>query len=169
MANGFVKSLHILVEDEVAKSVLREILRRTAPVFLRTVEIYPVGSFDVIEKTVQTLQRTNLPVAAVLDGDMRSKPKENIFCLPGRLPPEKEMLRSTSVTTHLSATYGVDLIDFLAVQKDVDHHNWLRLLADRANLDEIAIVYEVARAYVNGLQDAELSSLTQGLQEASRQ
>jgi len=169
MANGFVKALHILVEDEVAKSVVREILRRTAPVLLRTVEIYPVGSCDIIEKTVQTLQRTNLPVAAVLDGDMRPKPKENIFSLPGHLPPEKEMLNSTSVRTHLSATYGVDLVDFLAVQKDVDHHNWLRLLADRANLNEIAIVCEVARAYVNGLQDAELSSLTEGLQEASRQ
>ena len=73
MANGFVKSLHILVEDEVAKSVLREILRRTAAVFLRTVEIYSVGSFDVIEKTVQTLKRTS-PETSVMRGDLGPYP-----------------------------------------------------------------------------------------------
>lgn len=69
MADGHVKALHILVEDECAKATLSNLIYRVDPTFRRSVGIYAGGSDETIAKTVKTLRATNLPVVAVRDGD----------------------------------------------------------------------------------------------------
>ena len=83
MANAGTKALHILVEDEVARAVLREIIRRVDPQFLRTIEIAIGGDRDGIQRTMQALRDAHLPLAAVRDGDTGANPQQSLFSLPG--------------------------------------------------------------------------------------
>ena len=91
MAGGMVKALHVLVEDDCAKYVLTEIIRRSDSVFLKAIAIYDLGDKDFIGKTVAKLQSTGIPIAAVRDADKSGNPSQNIFKLPGSQPPEKEV------------------------------------------------------------------------------
>lgn len=79
MSQGHVKALHILVEDECAKIILQEILRRTDQDFLRSVGIYAVGGAPNIGTTMQTLRNTGFPIAAVRDGDQSIEPSTNLL------------------------------------------------------------------------------------------
>jgi predicted ATPase len=168
MSQGHVKALHVLVEDECARVVLAEILRMVDPDFLRSIGIHPAGDSNTIAKTVQTLRATKLPVVAVRDADMGDQPSQNIFRLPGSLPPEKELFGSGSVKKYLEQTYGVNLNDFSATLSNVDHHEWFARLADYVNQNESALIVEVAKIYASSLSESDVSTLTALLKEASR-
>lgn len=168
MAQGHVKSLYILVEDECAKAVLCEILRRADPDFLRSVDIVPVGGANLIGKTVRALKSTGLPVVGVLDGDMNDAPRENIFKLPGKYPPEKELFASYAVKGYMQQTYAINLDDFAATLSGVDHRNWFSRLAAYINQGELALISEASRVYARNLPETELTRLPTLLKEAVR-
>ncbi|APC07756.1 ATP-dependent nuclease [Neomoorella thermoacetica] len=168
MAQGHVKALYILVEDECAKTVLCEILRRTDPDFLRSVEIVPTGDTDLIAKTIRALKSTGLSVVAVRDGDKNGAPRENIFKLPGSYPPEKELFACQAVKDYIQETYALNLDDFVTSLSGVDHHDWFPRLADYINQDKSALVSEASRAYARNLPESEVETLTMLLKEAIR-
>jgi len=114
MSQGHVKALHILVEDECAKIILQEILRREDHDFLRSVGIYAVGGAPDIGITMQTLSNKGFPIAAVRDGDQSSEPKTNLFKLPGELPPEKE------IDLIIRAKLSKDLEEFISSEKPIE-------------------------------------------------
>ncbi len=168
MAQGHVKALHVLVEDECAKTVLTEIIRRTDPDFLRCIAIYPAGNADTVAKTVRTLKETGLPIAAVRDADKGENPQENLFKLPGSLPPEKELWSNSAVKDQLQQTYNVNIVDFGASLTGLDHHQWFGRLADHVNQEESVLIAEAARAYAKSLLEGDASTLTTLLKEAAR-
>lgn len=168
MADGHVKALHILVEDECAKAILSNIIYRFDPTFRRSVGIYAAGSEDTIAKTVRTLRATNLPVVAVRDGDMSAQPSENIFKLPGVNAPEKEMFANSAVTDHVSRKYGINLNDFAAELSGTDHHEWLAILAQHIDQTEQAIIGELADIYSGSVPESEASPLVNLLKESVR-
>ncbi len=114
------------------------------------------------------LAETGLPVAAVRDGDKPGNPKENVFKLPGTLPPEKELLLNGSVQTHLSNVYGLNIPEFLAISIGVDHHEWFGMLACSGAVAEGALVHEAAKTYATSLPESEVDALTDQLKEAVR-
>lgn len=168
MAQGNVKALHVLVEDKCAKAVLSEIVRKTDPIFLQTIAIHPAGDADTVGRTVRALKETGLPVAAVRDADKGDAPRENIFKLPGTLPPEKELFAALAVKNHIKAEYGVSLDDFSTGLVAVDHHEWFTRLASHLNKSEEAVVAEAAKAYVHALSEPQVTPLIQLLKTASR-
>lgn len=168
MADGKVKALNVLVEDPTAKAILSEILRRGDRALLRTIGITPAGDCDLIGRTVKALKDTGLPVAAVRDGDKGDEPKQNIFKLPGALPPEKELFACAAVRAYCTDTYGVDFAAFEASLIGVDHHEWFARLAAHVNLDESALIVEAARVYASNLPEADVQTLTNLLKEAQR-
>lgn len=168
MTEGNVKALHILVEDECAKSILTELLRRGDPTFLSSVGLHIAGTADTIAKAVRALKETGLPIAAVRDGDQAATPTENIFKLPGNKPPEKEIFESNAVVAHIEKEYGINFKDFNSGLTGVDHHEWLKRLGERVNQNELALLAETARAYVGSLSEAEIVTLIDLLKEASR-
>lgn len=168
MSQGHVKALHVLVEDECAKSVLTEIIRRIDPDFLRCIAIYPVGNADTVAKTVRTLKDTGLHVAAVRDADQGDAPKENIFRLPGSQSPEREIFTTGAVKDQLQQTYNVNVVDFAASLTGVDHHHWFGRLADHVSQNKSAIMAEAARAYAKSLLESDAATLTVLLKEAAR-
>ncbi len=172
MSEGHKKALHILVEDintkSVAKPIISEIIRRTDPSFLNSVGIYPAGSCDTVKNAVRALKDTGIPVAAVLDADQTAIAKENIFTLPGRQAPEKDLFESNAVKIHIQSAYGINLDDFATSLVGINHHYWFERLAQRINIDELALVTEVSKVYVSSLSELVISTLTEQLKEASR-
>lgn len=151
MADGHVKALYILVEDECAKAVLSEMLRLTDYNFLQTVSIHPCGNTDTIQKTMGALFKSGLPVAAVRDGDKEGNSQLNIFKLPGTLPPEKELYNNSAVKQYIQENYYLNMDDFATSLMGVDHHQWFARLAARLNIDENALVTEISKIYAQSL------------------
>jgi hypothetical protein len=168
MAKGNVKALHVLVEDKCAKAILCEMVRKTDPTFLQTIGVHPAGDSDTVGRTVKALKDTGLPVAAVRDGDKGDAPRENVFKLPGTLPPEKELFASPTVKTYIATEYGVSLDDFSTSLSAVNHHEWFVRLASHLNKSEDAVVAEAAKVYVQGLSEQQLTGLTELLKAASK-
>jgi hypothetical protein len=166
MANAGTKALHILVEDEVARAVLREIIRRVDAQFLRTVEIVIGGDRDGIQRTMQALRDAQLPLASVRDGDTGANPQQNLFSLPGTRPPEREIFDCALVGAHLRDNYGVAIPDFMTTVDHNDHHSWFGRLATSVSTDELSIINECARAYVASLTENERDTLVQQLKAA---
>lgn len=167
MTLGHDKALNVLVEDEVARSVLRELVRLIDPTFLSTIHVGIGGDKDEIARTVRGLVDTGLKVAAVRDGDKAGAASENIFKLPGTRPPEIEVFESATVVGYVQDRYGVNLIDFRASMSGINHHDWFSRLAFRCAVDEVALIAECARAYVTDLPEGESSTLVTLLKEAA--
>ncbi|PLZ25138.1 hypothetical protein [Fischerella thermalis] len=167
MSDGHSKALVIFVEDEktksIAKAILTEIIRRVDSNFLSTVGIYPAG----VKNTVRALNDTEIKVVGVLDADQKAIPKQNIFTLPGKLAPEKELFNNQAVKTYIQKEYQLDLDDFqFSCLVDIDHHQWFEKLAQKLSVEELALVTEVSRDYVKILPENEISSLVNQLKEA---
>lgn len=168
MAAGHTKALFVLVEDKYAKAVLSEMLRRIDPDFLVSISINPVGDKDIIGKTARTLKSTGLPVVAVRDADKDDQPSDNIFKLPGTLPPEKEMFNNEQVKKFLSEFYKINFDDYSTSLSGVDHHYWFERLSNSLNLEEDVLVNEAARIYAHNIREEECVTLAKLLKEATR-
>jgi hypothetical protein len=168
MALGHVKALTVLVEDACAKEVLTEIVRRHDPVFLRSIQICSGGDKDSVRTTIRCLRDTNLLVVAVRDADVPDCPNENIFKLPGTLPPEKEIFQRPAFVDFIRTTYGLEIADFMTELSNVDHHDWFERLADRIQKTSAALMSEAARVYVASLPEGDTSTVVQLLKEATR-
>lgn len=166
MSQGHSKALHVLTEDICAQAILTEIIRHVDATFLSSVGIYPAGGADAIALTVRTLKATKLHVAAVRDGDKPATPNENIFKLPGCLPPEKEMFQNENVRACVQQTYGINLSDFETTLHGVNHHRWFALLAEHVHQAQAALVSECARVYARSLPENDVISLVDQLKAA---
>jgi predicted ATPase len=169
MADGKVKALNILVEDEAAKAVLSAIIRRHEPALLPTWGIYRGGDKDRIGTTVRCVQEAGIALAAVRDGDVGDAPKDNIFKLPGTLPPEKEIFQAPAFAKYMAETYGIVLADFRTALIGKDHHHWFDLLAAKIGVNPVALIWDAAKAYVSGVPETETSLLVALLKDASQQ
>ncbi len=166
MTEGHAKALHILVEDDVAGIVLTEIIRRVNPTFPKTIAIHASGDTKTIHSVMVALHESGLPVAAVRDADKEGQPKQNIFKLPGALPPEKEVLVNGDVQAHVLKAYGVDVLEFLAISHDLDHHEWFGSLSKAIAVEKNALVHETAKVYARSLSETVVDSLVEQLKEA---
>jgi hypothetical protein len=155
-----------LVEDAVAGVVLAEIVRRVNPTFLKTMGIFATGDTKTKHNVMVALSESGLPVAAVRDADKEGQAKENMFKLPGTLPPEKEIFANPNVQAHVLEIYGIDLPKFLAISPDLDHHEWFGRLSEALAVNEGALVHETAKVYARSLAETEVDSLVEQLKEA---
>jgi predicted ATPase len=166
LAEGHEKALIILVEDECGAAILREMIRSIDQNFLESVEVHPAGAWQDIVTISRALHKSDLPIAAVLDGDQKPEPKVNVFSLPGeKKKPEVVLFNDTAVINHMRTNYHMDLPSFVATVNNIDPHGWFERLANRLNIDENNILGEVARAYANA-HEVDALLLTQQLKAA---
>jgi predicted ATPase len=168
MSGGYDKALYILVEDKVADIVLTEILRKSDSTFLKTIKIHQIGDTKTIQSVMKALKETGLPVAAVRDGDKGENPQENMFKLPGNLPPEKELFNCAKVKEFLKSEFNIDVDDFLVSVRDDDHGEWFKRLSERIPIDEVALIQQTAKVYVGTLSENEVDALVKPLKAAIR-
>jgi predicted ATPase len=154
LSEGHDPVLDVLVEDDCGEALLRELVRTVDPDLLTCMKIHVVGGgSSVLTATLKALAESRLPIATVLDADQPSYPKENIFKLPGpSKPPEKAMFEQASVKELITATYRIDLGDFVAGVGNLDHHGWLDRLATRLNQHRSVLLGEMARAFAGSYQ-----------------
>jgi hypothetical protein len=166
MAEGEQHALYVLVEDECARAILAELIRRVDADLLSTIRMTVSGGANSIKQTMTGLKSTGLPVAAVLDGDQAPEPQSNRFTLPGTRAPELELFDNAAVAEHVKENYGLDLGDFRATLVDVDHHDWLGRLAMRVQHDKAALTGELARVFAKSLSESIAFALAKQLREA---
>lgn len=169
MTEGQQKGLVVLVEDECARAVVREMVRRVDRNLLATLRIHVGGDADTLAKAMRALKSSGLLVAAVRDGDQHASPKDNMFKLPGTAPPEQEIFFAGAVADHVKLRYGFDMKDVMVSLNGVDHHEWFGRLAARLNQDSGTLVSELAEVYARALPEAEAANLCALLKEAQNQ
>lgn len=167
-------ALTIMVEDEVAQQVLQEILAKHDATLLNTSRIV-IGGYrdpkgqsigggdDNISKAMNTLARSGVKVAAVLDGDYKGT---TVLKLPGSGPPEVELFDSSAVQAFWQSQYKLDVTGLLSRLKDTDHHYWFGQLAKALNRDERFLIGEAARVYAGVVSGPPVKTLLEGLKEA---
>lgn len=167
MTEGHDKALNIFVEDVCAKAMVTEMIRRQDSNFLKTISVTTAGDHGSIRKTMRCLAECDFQVAAVLDGDQNAIPSKNIFTLPGSKPPEKELFSTPAVRDYLQSTYGINWEDYYAGRSlsNVDHHNWIKDLAEYLSMEKESLTRELARVYAE-VQDC--AAFTNLLREALR-
>jgi predicted ATPase len=154
MTEGRKKSLHILVEDECAKEILCEIIRREDPQFLEAVGIFIGGDKINIERAMKAISETKLPIVAVRDADTGGDLSSNILKLPGSQAPEKELFENLEVRDYISKTYKINFDDFACLYSD--HHEWPKQLAFKVSENETALIGELSRVYAASINETEL-------------
>ncbi len=91
---GVVKTNNelILVEDEVGKRFLSEILRQFDRALFDGCSIVPVGNVDDVFRLTQAFRAGGCRAVGVRDPDIGDDPPNGVFSLPGNLAPEALLL-----------------------------------------------------------------------------
>lgn len=161
MTEGHDKALNLLVEDDCAKAIVAEMIRRSDSNFLQTVSLNSAGDHGAIRKAMSCLSGCGFQVAAVLDGDQLQSPKDNIFKLPGSQAPEKEMFLDKGVIGYLKSTYGFEWSDFYVANNlsQVDHHSWIDRLSIHLSMEKQSLTRELSRIYAEAQDCAAFTNL----------
>jgi len=90
------KSL-ILVEDEVAKAFLEEMLRRYNRSLFDNACVVPVGNTDDVSRMVKSLKTQQVKAVGVRDPDIGANQETGLLSLPGEKAPEELLLSDENV------------------------------------------------------------------------
>ncbi len=144
----------VCVEDNFAQSMLREMLRRYDKALLSCVTVVPFGDAKAVVSAKEALEKAGLKAIAVRDGDKGDNKPQNIFKLPGTLPPEKEVFGEPTVREYLSENYGVNLQTILASNPELDHHKYAEHLCTKAQTSREVLETDCIRAFLDEKGDA---------------
>ena len=152
LSAGYKRDFLVFVEDEFAKALLQEIIRKVDKELLDAIDIKPVGNTDDVKKAVY-FTRTTLgkACAGVLDGDMNPDSTSNIFTLPGNEAPEKEVYMNDSVKRFLKSEFNVDMEKVKITRNIQDHHQLTKYLAEKANSDPGYLQISSIRHYLDSI------------------
>jgi predicted ATPase len=182
MAEGYNKALTILVEDQAAKHIVKEILRNRQEEFLRTVEVAIAGETtkegkilnsgkDAIRRVMSSLKDAGLRIAAVLDGDEKLEKEDAgrfVFKLPGNTPPETALFECTQVREYLSKTYTILNLQSLESElKSRDCHDYFKEIGHKVDVELPVLLCEAARVYAANANPSEVDLLVNQLKDAA--
>lgn len=157
--DGSQPSLLILVEDEVAKAVLTEMIRVSEPQLLGFMSIVASGDKNALVQQQRILAHYGRKAVAVRDADVGESPADGLYSLPGSLPPEKELIGCPQVLSYIRSTYGLDALELLDYWPELDHHDYFDVIAECASVPAGFLVMESARQYARSLSRAEREPL----------
>lgn len=139
----------VCVEDAFAQSLLREILRRFNPQLLESVAVLPFGDNQAVVSAKRAIANANQKVIAVLDGDQKPMEADLVFCLPGTLPPEKEVFHSKAAKSALVTNYGFDFPAFMTAYPEMDHHEYASHIAGKKSCSREVLESDCIRAFLD--------------------
>lgn len=166
LSGGRQAALDIVVEDDFAKCVLQEAIRRSDRNLLQSVAIHPIGSADDVRDGVEILQKMGKRCVGVRDGDKNSDVAQNLYKLPGNRPPEQEVFLDKQVQEALHDKYSVEVADVLAAHPDSDHHDWVDILSREAMTDPAHLSAIAAENYVTSIGLTPFAELIDELKRA---
>ncbi len=161
MDNLAVPSIYILVEDDVAEAIVRELLRMHDPDFLKTARIIVAGDATKIQQTIDVFLEQKMPICAVRDGDKGADPKKHLLKLFGTEPPEKEVFKSDSFRSYFEGNFHIDFSSIDVENQQHDHHRWFDPLEKQCVLTRSELLSHSSRSYLNGINEAARVGLVQ--------
>jgi predicted ATPase len=159
LADGHSKALTICVEDVFAFNLLREVIRLLRPGLLQSLLIAPMGDRSAVANTVKLLKQMNVNAIGIRDADTGENRTEKLFKLPGNSAPEKQVYENTLVQDKLNRKFAIDIQDIFAGIQDVDHHNYGKVLCEKASCSEEAMHLEAINAYIQEIGIGEFDPL----------
>jgi predicted ATPase len=87
----------VLVEDEVAKAFLEEMLRRHNRSLFDNACVVPVGNTDDVSRMVKSLRTQGVKVIGVRDPDIGANEEAGLLSLPGDKAPEELLLSDNNI------------------------------------------------------------------------
>lgn len=162
-----VPSIYILVEDDVAESIVRELLRMHDADFLKTARIIVAGDAGRIQQTIDVFLDQKMPICAVRDGDKGADVRKHLLKLFGSEPPEKEIFKSVSFRSHFQDSLKVDLGNIDIENQQRDHHQWFDPLERQCVLPRPELLSLAARHYLNGINEADRVGLVEQIKAST--
>ncbi len=157
-----IPSLYIMVEDDVAETIVRELLRKYDEEFLTTVRIFAAGDKDKISTVMHVFQEQKMPVCAVRDGDFGAEQKIKMFRLFGDEAPEKEIFGSASFREGFANNFGIEWANIdLHNAEQANHHRWFDILITKTARTRQEILTHAASYYLAGIQENEKVALVE--------
>lgn len=148
----------ICVEDNFARHLIIEILRRCDTDLLAGCTVLPVGSDQDVLRAVSLLRDAGLRVAGLVDGDVKLSGDEFVMSLPGTRAPEIEVFSDPAVRSHFAdEPYKIVTEGILA--STADHHGYAAAIASCLMLDESFVATEACRAYASARSPADFASI----------
>jgi len=164
-----------IVEDDVAKEVLKLILTSHSFPFMSETDIVPAGSWSDVLIAAKTLSKADrVASVAILDGDQSGKASrgESIFSLPGGDAPERVFLKHAAARpvemAHKLGCSVASMNVYLAELLGLEHHRWLTALSLRTGQDwryVLRAAFDIWHRESTHQDDCE--SLTRGIEAAA--
>jgi predicted ATPase len=151
LTDGNTKALVICVEDIFALLMLREAIRKLRPGLLPSLQISPMGDTSAVANTVKLLLSMRVKTIGVRDADIGENYSEKLFKLPGTLPPEKEVYENLNVQAALDTKYDINIATIFSLQSDIDHHDYGKILSDKACCSEETMHLDAINAYFDAV------------------
>ncbi|WP_066273195.1 ATP-dependent nuclease [Hydrogenophaga palleronii] len=164
LSGGHHRDLCVLVEDQFARLLLTEMVRRIDPTLLRCVEIHHVGDKKAVRSGALLMQRIARPYAAVRDADVGPDPTNGIFSFPGNMPPEKQVYLTPDVQSHLLEKFGVDVLHAFAQRETTNHHDFTKVLAQETDTLPDYLATIAIESYLDSIGVDEFAPLVQAIQ-----
>lgn len=163
LSGGHQRELSVLVEDDFAKLLLTEMIRRVDRGLLRCVEIHDIGNTKAVRSGAMLLQRIGRPFVAVRDADVGADPANGLFIFPGGQAPEREVYANQEVKATLLQEFDLD-VDHVLLQREVtDHHKFTETLADEASTSPDYLRTLAVKRYLDSIGVAEFRPLVQAI------
>jgi len=159
LSGGAEPALTICVEDEFAKFLVVEILRRFRQDLLPVVEIIPIGDKTAVQSAVRLLRKLNRSAIGVRDGDVGADPLQHLWSLPGHQPPERVVFTNPTVVTELQHSFGLDVAGFFQLHPGLDIHEVPERLALQAQLPVDALNHKAITSYCQQLHEGECDAV----------
>ena len=156
-----IPALYILVEDDVAEALIRELLRKYDEDFLKTVRLFVSGDKDKISTVMHVFQDQRMPICAVRDGDQGKDKKIKLFKLFGEKAPEVEIFKSKTFREGFSKYFDIDWGNVDLVNKEKDHHRWFDVLLTKTARTRADILNNAVIFYLNGISETDQRSLVE--------
>ncbi len=165
LSEGHQRDLAVLVEDDFAKLLLTEMIRRVDRGLLRCIDIHDVGDKKAVRSGALLLRRIGRPYVAVRDADVGADPVNGIFSFPGVEPPEREVYSNADVRAALAAEFHIDVGHSLVQRQIVDHHQFTLILADEANTSKDYLRTIAVKTYLDSIGVATFQPLVQAIHQ----
>lgn len=134
LSGGHARGLTVCVEDDFAKLLLTEMIRKIEPQLLKAIQIEPIGDTKAVRSAILLLNRLGKNALAVRDADKGPDIQNSIFSFPGQYPPEKEVYLNNSVQAKILEDYAINVNDVFTNRDVTDHHKYTSELASEIEM-----------------------------------
>lgn len=163
---GYSRDFVVFVEDDFAKLLLTEMIRKVDKSLLQAIDIIDIGDTKAIVNALRMMEKMNKRCLAARDADIGEDASRNIYSFPGSKPPEEEVYENESVKKCLLEEFGISVDREIALRNITDHHNLTKELSDAANTLQDYLRTLAIKTYLDDICEDTYKGLIEKIQDA---